>query len=82
MSNECVDKDTEACPSLAQYGHCTESSNLEWVQENCKKSCGLCCVDTDTKACPELAKYGHCTDSSNLEWVQKNCKKSCGLCNA
>ena len=38
----CEDTDTEACPALARDGHCTESFNLEWVQKNCKKSCGLC----------------------------------------
>ena len=38
----CEDTNTEACPALAKYGHCKESFNLEWVQKNCKKSCGLC----------------------------------------
>jgi len=76
----CSDKYT-ACPSWAN-ANCTRGPWINWMAENCKKSCNKCgstCTDNDTR-CPYWANTKkYCTTGPITAWMASNCKKSCNM---
>ena len=45
----------DTCPSYASYGDCIFGDYVNWMMENCKKSCGKC--ETTTTKPPTTGKY-------------------------
>ena len=82
----CVDSDTVQCPLWKANGDC--EGNSEWMQSNCRLSCGVClppptkqatpCKDSDKTQCPLWAQNGDC--EKNPVWMNDNCPRSCKVC--
>lgn len=71
--------DDGKCASWVRHGYCTRSY-VKFMQENCKKACGLCsarCVDKKS-SCPFWARKEYCT-RRYVGYMRANCKKSCNL---
>ncbi|KAK3095013.1 hypothetical protein FSP39_009149 [Pinctada imbricata] len=80
------------CKDWADNGDCLTS--VDWMNKNCKKSCGQCgkekkpktgtvvCKDdhSDIGECEKWARKGEC--KINKAWMNKNCKKTCKFCDA
>jgi hypothetical protein len=43
----CTDQD-DYCPYLATYGDCTDDAYSQYMEENCRLSCGFCGTGADT----------------------------------
>lgn len=64
----------------ASYCKDKDSEHYDWMNENCKQTCGLYGVNkySDQK-CSDWASYCD-EDSDYYDWMAENCKQTCGLC--
>jgi len=86
----------ENCASWATSGYCDSGEYVEWMKDNCQKSCGSCkekereeeqedrsdCSDTRSESeCQDWENsYSYCTTGEYVEWMATNCAKTCGKC--
>ena len=87
--SDCQDTSSSfICSYYVSNGYCSNS----WVNDGCKKSCGLCtsttttttiasttandCQDGYPNSCPNWGANGFCT----VGFFKENCKKSCDNC--
>uniref|UniRef100_A0A7S4KAU0 ShKT domain-containing protein n=1 Tax=Odontella aurita TaxID=265563 RepID=A0A7S4KAU0_9STRA len=80
LMNPCADGH-DRCAEWAGLGECDK--HLQYMQNNCQKSCGVClpdgtpCSDNHEK-CGRWAERGEC--AANPKYMHRNCKKSCEVC--
>merc|ERR1712176_1278441 len=91
---DCTDNAQHAanCGGWADTGYCEGGQYADWMQQNCKKSCGACrdvepepdndCTDTRSEAeCREWEEnYNYCTQGDYIDWMRENCAKTCRSC--
>jgi len=84
----CQDYD-EWCEWYAENEFCQDQELVEYMRENCAKSCDPSCGATPPekcknkkKNCNRRAMKGHCTSSNQRKkrFMKKNCKRACGFC--
>ncbi|XP_070574803.1 zinc metalloproteinase nas-4-like isoform X2 [Ptychodera flava] len=86
---DCADKEND-CGYWATTGYCTSGQYVDWMKENCPKSCNSCddtddgggggggdCKD-DNNQCSNWAQSGEC--QANPGYMLVSCKKSCDQC--
>jgi len=74
----CQDNYSE-CPGWAGSGYCSASSQYyQFMQEQCRASCGFCsCQDLEAD-CGYWAGLGYCSSSSEFyQYMMENCCASC-----
>jgi len=83
---------SESCGTWRDAGYCTDATYIDYMQSNCKVSCGLCpaptpspspsggCLDTSTD-CSGWQNMGYCASSSEYSaFMADTCPATCGLC--
>ena len=79
----CADTERYAreCPGWSD-NYCTEGDYVDFMQEHCRDSCGLCdpiCDDIEAN-CAAWAAGGFCEAAQYRQWMSENCAGSCGVC--
>jgi len=83
----CVDSN-DNCAAWATMGYC-QTVWVEFMTQNCKKSCNICAKPTGISSKPCFDKERHCkwwssqnfcTDQKYQEYMTQNCAKSCNKC--
>jgi len=78
----CEDRDT-SCSKWTK--HCIEHSQYhEFMNENCRRTCGFCtdatCADIN-KRCTKYKERKYCEVTNVYHaFMKKNCERTCGLC--
>lgn len=91
---DCRDNSEHAanCGGWANAGYCETGEYVDWMKQNCKKSCNQCrevdpepdeeCVNKrDDSECQNWEdNYSYCTQGDYVEWMEINCAKTCRAC--